>query len=58
MHEEDETSAEDFFPAVESFSDYTGEQREFVFELMEQSTGYFLRAKEKRRAGDEGGYET
>jgi hypothetical protein len=57
MHEQDELSSEEFFPAVESFSDFSGKQREFVIELMVQATGYFLRAREKRRAGDEGGYE-
>jgi hypothetical protein len=52
MHEQDEQSPEEFFPAVESFPDFTGKQREFVIELMVQSWSYFLRAREKRRAGD------
>lgn len=57
MHEQDELSPEEFFPAVESLSDFSGKQREFVIELMVQATGYFLRARERRRAGDKGGYE-
>ena len=57
MHEQDEESPEEFFPTVESFLDYTGKKREFVIELMVQTTGYFLRAREKRQHGDEGGYE-
>ncbi len=54
MHEQDEESPEEFFPTVESFPDYTGEKREFLIKLMVQTTGYFLRAREKRQHGDEG----
>lgn len=56
MHEEDEQSAEEFFPTVESFPDFTGKQREFVVELQAHPNGYFLRATEKRRSSHEEGY--
>ncbi|MDX1401298.1 MAG: hypothetical protein R3245_05195 [Kiloniellales bacterium] len=56
MHEEDEQSAEEFFPIVESFPDFSGKQREFVVELEAQPRGYFLRATERRRSGNDEGY--
>ena len=57
MHKEDEQSPEDYFPSVESFTDFIGKQREFVIELMAQPSGYFLQAKERRPPGNGGGYE-
>jgi len=56
MHEQDEPTPEEYFPTSESFPDFTGKRREFVIELEVQSRGYFLRAQEKRRSGEEGGY--
>ena len=56
MHKEDEQSAEEFFPRVESFPDFTGKQREFVIELQDNPRGYFLRATEKQRPGNQEGF--
>lgn len=56
MQEQDEQSPEEYFPNVESFTDCTGQRREFIIELLEQPNGYFLRANEKERSEHEPGY--
>lgn len=35
MQEQDEQSPEEYFPGVESFTDCTGQRREFIIELLE-----------------------
>lgn len=55
-HEQHAQSPEEFFPAVESFTDFAGKRRSFVITLLDLPMGYFVRAHERGREHGKGGY--